>query len=90
MSGDRATVSVILTAREAAAFLRVGRSTLPRLIEQEALPFIPYGVGPKGRQMLRFNRDHLEQWLATRSVQKPQARRHPWEKYQRRSAPDQP
>jgi excisionase family DNA binding protein len=49
----------ILTAREAAAFLRVGRNCVYELAARQAIPHQRVG------KHLRFSRDALVQWLSS-------------------------
>jgi excisionase family DNA binding protein len=72
----------LLTPAETARdVLNVGRSTVPRLVRDEGLPCVVLATGPKGRHLLRFDRDEVQKWLEGRR----ERQLNDWSRHQRRS-----
>jgi excisionase family DNA binding protein len=56
----------LLTPAEVAALWKVSRATISRLVREEKLPFEPI-LTPEGkRQLIRFDRARIEEWLSER------------------------
>ncbi len=70
----------ILLPREAAELLKVSRSTLQRLVDQEGLPAMIARVGPNGRRLLRFRRGEVQEWIAGRRARQLTD----WTRYERK------
>jgi len=57
---------ILLTPREAADRLRLSRSALYRLVEQEGLPVVVISAPPGRRRIIRYDADELDTWIAGR------------------------
>jgi excisionase family DNA binding protein len=65
-----------LDVQGAAAYLRLSRWTLYKLIERRRIPFIPIHPTEGGevkRAMVRFDSQALDRWMAAQSVNPPEA-----------------
>jgi len=72
----------LLSPAEAAAHLRISRSTVLALIQREGLPCLVLSSGPGGRRIVRFRAGELDAWLEGRRARQLAD----WSRYSRKVA----